>query len=202
MRLFETMRLENGTIPRFQYHTHRIEQSSARLGFAFSKEKWEQFVNHIRHQHERGIYRLKVEIDQFGHLEYVIKSLPAKTSFTAKLQVMDSDCDERYIINKTSERQHLEHNHQTDLVLLYSNNGKILEFDIGNVMIEERGVYYTPSYHNDFLLGCMRQSLLDQQKLEIKDYDVNELVGKLKRNQIHVYLLNSLREVAEVSIYL
>ncbi len=31
--------------------------------------------------------------------------------------------------------------------------GKILEFDIGNIMIEEEGTYYTPSYDNDFLLG-------------------------------------------------
>ena len=35
-------------------------------------------------------------------------------------------------------------------------------------MIEEEGTYYTPSYDNDFLLGCMRQSLIDEGKLSIK----------------------------------
>lgn len=87
-------------------------------------------------------------------------------------------------------------------MLLYNNEGKILEFDIGNIMIEEQGHYYTPSYQNDFLLGCMRESLIKQGKLEIKDYSKDELISKLKKGDIRVYLLNSLREVADVAIYL
>ena len=42
-------------------------------------------------------------------------------------------------------------------------------------MIEEEGTYYTPSYDNDFLLGCMRQSLIDEGKLSIKNYTKTEL---------------------------
>ena len=45
-------------------------------------------------------------------------------------------------MNKTSERHYLEHNHETDLILLYDETGKILEFDIGNIMIGE-GMTYT-----------------------------------------------------------
>ena len=41
-------------------------------------------------------------------------------------------------------------------------------------MIEEEGTY-TPSYDNDFLLGCMRQSLIDEGKLSIKNYTKTEL---------------------------
>lgn len=32
---------------------------------------------------------------------------------------------ESIIVNKTSERHYLEHSHETDLILLYDENGKI-----------------------------------------------------------------------------
>ena len=180
MNLFETMRLENGEIPRLQYHINRIQQSCGRLGYAFSKENWLHLVKEIIKNHQQGTFRLKIEIDKTGDMHY----------------------NERYIINKTTERRHLAHNHETDLILLYDEKGKILEFDIGNIMIEEEGTYYTPSYDNDFLLGCMRQSLIDEGKLSIKNYTKTELSEKLTNQQVRIYLLNSLREVADVSIYL
>lgn len=202
MNLFETMRLENGEIPRLQYHINRIQQSCGRLGYAFSKENWLHLVKKIIKNHQQGTFRLKIEIDKTGDMNYVIKPLSQKSLFTAKFQQVQTHYNERYIINKTTERQHLTHDHETDLILLYDEKGKILEFDIGNIMIEEDGTYYTPSYDNDFLLGCMRQSLIDEEKLSIKNYTKTELSEKLNNQQVRIYLLNSLREVADVSIYL
>ncbi|MCI2773674.1 aminotransferase class IV [Staphylococcus petrasii] len=202
MKLFETMRLENGKIRRFQYHTARLKQSCARLGFSFSEREWEQYVEKIKSQNSEGTFRLKMEIDKEGRLSHIIKPLMAKNEFTAEFKESEAACAKEYVINKTTERQHLDHGHRTDLVLLYSETGKILEFDIGNIMIEENGQYYTPSYEEDFLLGCMRQSLIDAHKLLIKDYNKDELIEKLQANKVRIYLLNSLREVAEVSIYI
>ena len=93
-------------------------------------------------------------------------------------------------------------NHVTDLILFYDVKGKILEFDIGNVVIQEDEELYTPSYNEDFLLGCMRQSLIDQDKLEEKDIYIDAFKEKVESNQISVYLINSLREVADVKIYI
>ena len=70
-------------------------------------------------------------------MNYVIKPLSQKSLFTAKFQQVQTHYNERYIINKTTERRHLAHNHETDLILLYDEKGKILEFDIGNIMIEK-----------------------------------------------------------------
>ncbi len=53
-----------------------------------------------------------------------------------------------------------------------------------------------------FYWGCMRQSLIDEGKLSIKNYTKTELSEKLTNQQVRIYLLNSLREVADVSIYL
>ncbi|MCJ1656937.1 aminotransferase class IV [Staphylococcus sp. NRL 16/872] len=202
MKLFETMRLDNGEIRRFQYHTVRLGQACIRLEFSFSQRKWEEYVETIKSKYPQGVFRLKVEVDKAGQLSHVLKPLTEKNKFTAKLKESDATCSKEYVINKTTERQHLAHNHHTDLILLYSETGKILEFDIGNIMIKENGQYYTPSYEEDFLLGCMRQSLIDEHKLFIKDYNKDELIKKLQSNKVQIYLLNSLREVAEVSIYI
>ncbi|GGG89589.1 aminodeoxychorismate lyase [Staphylococcus pragensis] len=202
MKLFETMRLDNGEIRRFQYHTARLKQACARLGFSFSEWEWEQYTEKIRLRNAKGLFRLKIEIDKEGQLSHIIKPLMTKNKFTAEFKESNATCAKAYVINKTTMRQHLEHSHRTDLVLLYSETGKILEFDIGNIMIEEDGHYYTPSYEEDFLLGCMRQSLIDEHKLFIKNYNKDELIEKLRANKVRIYLLNSLREVAEVSIYI
>ena len=59
-------------------------------------------------------------------MNYVIKPLSQKSLFTAKFQQVQTHYNERYIINKTTERRHLAHNHETDLILLYDEKGKIL----------------------------------------------------------------------------
>ena len=48
----------------------------------------------------------------------------------------------------------------------------------------------------------MRQSLIDQGKLEEKDIYIDAFKEKVESNQISVYLINSLREVADVKIYI
>lgn len=48
----------------------------------------------------------------------------------------------------------------------------------------------------------MRESLLENHKLKVKDYTKDELMIKLENEEVEVYLLNSLREVAQVSIYI
>lgn len=48
----------------------------------------------------------------------------------------------------------------------------------------------------------MYESLLENHKLKVKDYTKDELMIKLENEEVEVYLLNSLREVAQVSIYI
>lgn len=44
--------------------------------------------------------------------------------------------------------------------------------------------------------------MIDQGKLFEKDYTVDMLKEGLQKQEIKIYLINSLREVADVSIYL
>ncbi|MBW4836474.1 MAG: aminotransferase class IV [Staphylococcaceae bacterium] len=202
MQLFETMKLEDGCIYREVYHLKRITESSKELKFNFDQQQWYELTQMIKTTYPNGKYRLKLTLEQNGQLNYVLAPLANKTFFTAKIVQRSHLVKESIIVNKTSERHYLEHSHETDLILLYDENGKILEFDIGNIMIEEGNEWYTPCYNDDFLRGCMRQSLIDQGKLKTKNIDIDDFRKKLQRKQINVYLINSLREVADVKIYL
>src|SRR5699024_12542906 len=121
-------------------------------------------------------------------------------SFTAKLVQLQPIQDNRILTNKTTNRGHLMHNHETDLILLYDKEGKILEFDIGNIMIKERNELYTPVFDHDFLKGCKRQALIDEGRLIDKNYDIQEFREKLSRHHIKDFLINSLRQVADVEL--
>lgn len=202
MQLFETMRLESGLFPRVSYHKNRMKNASEELGFLFDESTWLELITSISEQYATGVYRMKILLNKDGTMQYVAAPLPEKSTFTAKLLPLTADVNKQVVVHKTTQRAHLEHDHQTDIVLLYNEKGKVLEFDIGNIMIKENGHYYTPFYNEDFLRGCMRQELLDQGKLLEKDFDVHELKDKISNNKAQIFLINSLREVAEVEIYL
>ncbi|MBP0587719.1 hypothetical protein J8J22_21910, partial [Mycobacterium tuberculosis] len=77
-------------------------------------------------------------LNKEGELNYELFPIPDKPFFTARLVQQKKNIDKVIITNKTTERDYLTHNHFTDLILIYDEDGKILEFDIGNVMIQER----------------------------------------------------------------
>lgn len=110
-----------------------------------------------------------------SYFRYPINLFYRSTSSTKK------NIDKVIITNKTTERDYLTHDHFTDLILIYDEDGKILEFDIGNVMIQERDKLYTPTYKGDMLPGCMRQSLIDQGKVIEKDFYIEEFKEKSNR---------------------
>lgn len=202
MDLFETMRLEDGIFKRIQFHTKRIQQSSRNLDINFNLEQWNQLLNRIAEEYPKGVYRVKIILKQNGKFDSVIADLPDKALFSAQLQKLPKNIPEAVLTNKTTNRAHLSHQHLTDLILLYDANGKILEFDIGNILIKEHDHFYTPTYNKDMLKGCMRQALIEQGNIYERDYDVDSFKEKYKQNDIQVYLINSLREVADVKIYI
>lgn len=202
MYLFETMRIDSGRIPRNFYHTKRIAQSADQLGFQFDKKEWETYLDNIYRQHTEGLWRLKVMLDKDGTLTHQIINLPVKNQFSTRFECIGAKYPNWQYTNKTSERAHVSHDHETDTVLYYDAKGKILEFDIGNIVVEEAGNWYTPPFENDFLKGCMRQALLDEGKLQLRSYYLEELREKLKSGKAQIFLVNSLREVADIQINL
>ncbi|UXR78725.1 MULTISPECIES: aminotransferase class IV [unclassified Staphylococcus] len=193
MQLFETMRLEAGKIPRETYHLQRMTRSAEQLGLPFSQHDWAQRLTDVKNTYTEHIYRLKVILSAEGKLATEIGALTDKPFLTACLREIDEETPCWQRTNKTSERSHLQHRHQTDIVLFHNAEGKLLEFDIGNLVISNQGEQLTPRYENDFLCGCMRQALLDHGEVIEADLTVESLKAAMVAQE-NIWMINSLRE--------
>ncbi|UXS67504.1 aminotransferase class IV [Staphylococcus chromogenes] len=192
MELFETMRLEEGTFKRETYHFQRLKRASEAFQFNFNDTKWSELMTEISTLLPTGTHRIKIRLKQEGTFQFEHAPLPPTEQMTAGLQQICSNTPTWQRIYKTTERDYLKHTHETQLILLYDTNDKILEFDIGNVVVEYEGRCYTPLYEKDFLKGCMRQSLLDQQKLITKHMTLATMRQFLNQGG-KLWMINSLR---------
>ena len=78
MQLFETMRIDNGHIPRLTYHTNRIKCSSERLNFKFDEHAWRNELNDVTTKYHSGQYRLKIVLHAESEFETIVSPLPEK----------------------------------------------------------------------------------------------------------------------------
>lgn len=192
MELFETMRLEEGTFKRESYHFQRLKRASEAFQFNFNDIKWNEFMTEISTLLPTGTHRIKIRLKQEGTFQFEHAPLAPTEQMTAGLQQICSNTPTWQRIYKTTERDYLKHTHETQLILLYDTNDKILEFDIGNVVVEYEGRFYTSPYEKDFLKGCMRQSLLDQQQLITKHMTLATMRQFLNQGG-KLWMINSLR---------
>lgn len=78
MQLFETMKIDNGHIPRLTYHTNRIKCSSERLNFKFDEHAWRNELNDVTTKYHSGQYRLKIVLNAESEFETIVSPLPEK----------------------------------------------------------------------------------------------------------------------------
>src|SRR5699024_8465762 len=180
MQLFETLRLDSGKFSRLTYHYDRIKNSANQVQMTFEDEQWNKTISEIKSLYFTGTNRVKIILHTNDVFKYEIAELPQQDSYTSNIVPLTPVKYKRMLTNKTTNIDYLEHNHETDLILIYEKTGKILEFDIGNIMIKEGNYYYTPIYNEDFLKGCKRQELIEEGKLIEKDYNLTDFKHKLR----------------------
>ncbi|QHW37861.1 aminotransferase class IV [Staphylococcus ursi] len=200
MNLFETMRLDNGEIPRLAYHAERLQRASVALGLPFDNSKWQQTIQQLCETYARGRYRVKVILEPSGEVRTEVSTLQNTMTMTAQFVPMKSDIPEWQRIYKTSEREHVAHSHTTQLALFYDETtDKVLEFDIGNVVLTVDGTHYTPIYDKDFLQGCMRRDLLAEQRIKEK-YLTTVMIKEALQHGGQLWMINSLREWVPITL--
>lgn len=200
MNLFETMRLDNGDIPRLAYHTERIQHASTQLGMPFVLSQWRQTIQQLCEAYPSGQYRVKVILEPIGAIYTETSVLQETTTMTAQFVPMKRDIPEWQRVYKTSERNHVAHAHATQLALFYDEGtDKVLEFDIGNVVLTIEGTHYTPIYEKDFLQGCMRRALLADQQITEKHL-TTAMVKEALQQGGQLWMINSLREWVPITL--
>ncbi|WP_414047782.1 bifunctional chorismate-binding protein/class IV aminotransferase [Macrococcus equi] len=190
--LIETMRVEDGLIKRKEYHTNRLK-----AGLDYFKIHYDPSnLNTIfSRQFDEGVWMYRVTVSREGDVEAAVSPLREAVQQAKLRQIKLTNL--HFHQYKTSIRSQYE-----SVGLTLFHDGKhLLEFNIGNVVIERNGVYYTPL--NEYILdGCMRRSLIDAGMIEEKEILLDTFIEDYKAETINVYMVNSLREWVPVQIEL
>jgi para-aminobenzoate synthetase/4-amino-4-deoxychorismate lyase len=82
-------------------------------------------------------------------------------------------------------------------ICFYNEQGEVTEGCITNIIIENNGEYFTPPLSSGLLAGVMRQHLLNDDKIPLREQVLH------KKDMVEaeaIYLCNSVRGVVKVSL--
>jgi para-aminobenzoate synthetase/4-amino-4-deoxychorismate lyase len=196
--LLESFSLKDGIIQRFEQHMRRLLQSAEVFGYPVNLQTFEQIKQQIESEYSTGQYKVRWLIDKVGQLSVDVleikKMAEPVVCYLAKQPIAKHHLFSRY---KTTYRNHYQacevtvpRNFST---LLYNEASELTEFTIGNVVLQIKGVLYTPPVSSGCLPGIYRQTLVDKQKVTEKVLTLTDLKQAEK-----VYMTNSVRGMVEV----
>ncbi|AKG73183.1 aminodeoxychorismate synthase component I [Salinicoccus halodurans] len=202
-QLIETMRLEDGYVKRFDLHEARILKSAENLSWKRPdfKRSVLSYIEENGLDRSEGIVKLRVTAETGGTVSLEHASVRETGEARAKLADKEIRAPRTFLENKTTVRHHY---HSTDdefgIVLYYNEYHRVTEFNIGNLIVEEAGVFYTPPLSDGLLDGVMRRSLIEDGRVLERTFTKVELVRKYKDGDIQVYMINSLKEWVKISL--
>lgn len=192
--LIESMRLEDGRVPRLEYHAKRLAASAET--FDYKRADLTAAVGSYMEKMDisEGLYKLRVTQNRPGELVLSHTPIDDRKEGSAILYDEPIKAPPEFIENKTTVRYHYKMpNDDFNIVLYYNEQQQLTEFNIGNIVISENDKFYTPSEQTGILNGVMRQSLLDDGTIEEKDYSVDDFIEKYKNGRISLFMINSVR---------
>ncbi|HSJ33361.1 MAG TPA: aminodeoxychorismate synthase component I [Longimicrobiales bacterium] len=204
--LLETMRLENGIIPRLDLHLDRLAASARYWGFSEdAPRRAAAALEQLRGTVATGTWRVRMTVSRDAHVSVTRVRMEEHDSTGADavqhvvLADTPIDSGDRLLHHKTTARavydvRRAAHPDAFD-VLLHNESGCITEFTIGNVVVEIDGERITPPRRAGLLAGTFREQLLragDVREGEIRVADLPRVT--------RLWLVNSLREWVPVRL--
>ncbi len=192
-QLIETMRVEAGqTLPHLPYHLRRLENSAAELGFELNLEEvCQQIHQTAAHWNEDG--KLRVLLSANGTVELSVTEFPDPEGLhTFRVDTKKTPSHHPELRHKTTRRGLYSNARKrcpdADETLLINERDELMEFSIGNLMLEQNGAFLTPPLSSGGLSGVYRQWLIDTGMLREQVLTLEDLDGADR-----VYLINSVR---------
>jgi para-aminobenzoate synthetase/4-amino-4-deoxychorismate lyase len=192
--LLETIRLDQGIYWLLERHLERLAAGARFFGVPLSLPEVRAVLSAHRDQFPHQPRRVRLLIATTGtiHVESVpLPEVPAAPRLVvlAHSPITRSDPFLRY---KTTYRvvyqqQRRQHPAVFD-VLLWNEQGELTEFTIGNLVVEQAGVCWTPPCTSGLLPGTFRAELLAQQAIHERPLTHSDLAAADR-----IWLINSVQ---------
>ncbi|HUF67460.1 MAG TPA: aminodeoxychorismate synthase component I [Longimicrobiales bacterium] len=187
--LLETMRMDDGRIPRIERHLSRLRASADYFGFPFDERR----VRDSLQLPGAGPLRLRLRLAKDGNVNVdrgpdAPPVEPVRVAFASRA-VSSRD---RFLHHKTTAREEYDSRlaERPDVfdVLLVNEHGFVTEFTRGNVVIESGGHRLTPARAVGLLAGTFRAELLDSSEIGESDLRPDDV-----RRADRIWFINSVR---------
>ena len=185
-RLLESLRLDQGDIPRRALHLQRLAASAQHFGWRWDKANVIEVnaaLNQLQTQHPNGVHKIRLLLDVHGQVQAhasVLTGPDGDANSLLDVVLADHPMPEAddFIRHKTTQRQAYAPFAPTGGAfdtLLFNTRGELTEFTIGNLALKIDGLWYTPPLSAGLLPGVMRRSLLEQATLHERTLTVSDL---------------------------
>jgi para-aminobenzoate synthetase/4-amino-4-deoxychorismate lyase len=193
--LLETMRLEEGSVPRLERHLARMAAAARRFDYRWSEEAARAAVAAVAAAHPGGCWRLRLLVAPDGVPTIECTSQPAGPAGTWRLALAPGpiDPDDPFILHKTTRRRVYDAARQArpdvDDVILWNPREEITESTIGNLVVEIEGLRYTPPVSSGLLGGTFRAEQIEAGSIRERVITKAEAVSAAR-----LWVINSVRE--------
>ncbi|RZK99180.1 MAG: bifunctional aminodeoxychorismate synthase component I/aminotransferase [Rubrivivax sp.] len=191
--LLESLRLEQGCIPRLDAHLQRLAGTARHFGFPWDLGAVRQALARPTQACPAGTHKVRLLLNAQGQI--TCEAAPLADSplpITVALATQPMPPADEFIAHKTTQRSAYAPFHPAAGcfdTLLWNEQGEITEFTIGNVAVKLAGEWFTPPLSAGLLPGVMRQTLLAEGRLRERTITVDEV-----RHQAEgLALINSVR---------
>ena len=192
--LLETMRLDEGTVVRLEWHLARLAGSAGRFGYQLDEARIRNAVAETVHEHPHGQWRVRLLVARDG--TPTIECTPyahAPRAWRVTFATAPVDSRDPFLANKTTHREVYDSARRArpdvDDVILSNERGEITEATVANIVVEIDGVRVTPPLASGLLGGAFRGELLDSNQIHERVLTRDDV-----RRASRIWLINSLRE--------
>jgi len=196
--LFESFRLENGDYFLMDRHLKRLAESARYFDFRFMKSEIDQELRTIAKSHERGIWKVKLELEKSGAIKSSVTDLAELGPRKVALAGSPVDQSDRFLFHKTTNRKfyddELSLHPDCDDVIFWNDNREITEATIANVVVRLDDQLVTPPIESGLLAGTYRAELIAEGTISERKITVDDLARATE-----VFLINSVRKWMTVS---
>ena len=167
--LLETIKIEDGEIHNLSYHQKRCDTTRKAL---FNSTDTLSLIDSIEPP-QKGLYRCRILYAKTLHsVEYI--PYTAKEIHSMKIVKSDINYDFKYAERDTFTNLLTKHNDVDEIII--EKKGYLTDTTISNIAFYSKGQWVTPT--TSLLQGTMRQKLLDDDFLQLRD---------IKKDDLHQY---------------